>query len=365
MQEHKQLALHLPYIDAMQPSVRWCTIGDMTDFLDTGQRSVDSLPLRGVTPDVIDRDRVGMHIEQAVKRGRYAGPTDPETYLRQTQCLVSVNGEDYPTLAGVLCFGYQPQAIVPTATVDLGHYRGVNPVSYDVAHFEKGIGGTIFEQLARVEAYLWTNTHHGMTVASDSFQRVEINEYPQIVIRELGVNMLAHRDYVHAQAAARVMLFGDRIEWVSPGGLPPGITVENLLEEQAPRNHIILSRLYEAGYMEGFGQGLDTVVTVLKRENMRPPVFRDTGASFIVTVYGRPEQRTNDTQQTALTPTQRQILSFIQSQGETTPAQLRRLLADRSPRSIQRDVGKLVEAGLVGSIGEGRATIYRAADAHE
>lgn len=349
----------------MQSSVRWCTIGNMTDFLDVGQRSVDSLPLRGVTPKVLDYERVASHIAQAVARGRYTGSTDPETYLRQKQCLVTIGDEDYPTLAGVLCFGYAPQAIVPTATIDLGHYRGVDPVSYDVTHLDKGIGGTIFEQLARVEAYLWNNTHHGMTVASDSFQRVEVHEYPQIVIRELGVNMLAHRDYVHAQAAARVMLFGDRIEWVSPGGLPPGITIENLLEEQAPRNHIVLSMLYEAGYMEGFGQGLDTVVTVLKNEGMRLPVFRDTGASFIVTVYGRPEQRTSDAQQTALTPTQRQILSFIQSQGETTPAQLRRLLADRSPRSIQRDVGKLVEAGLVGSIGEGRATIYRAADARE
>jgi hypothetical protein len=77
-----------------------------------------------------------------------------------------------------------------------------------------------------------------------------------------------------------------------------------------------------------------TVVTVLKNEGMRLPVFRDTGASFIVTVYGRPEQRTSDAQQTALTPTQRHILSFIQSQAETSPAQLRRLLADRSPRSI-------------------------------
>jgi ATP-dependent DNA helicase RecG len=350
-------------LQPVQQNSTWCTIGHMTDFLDVGQRSVDSLPLRGVTPDVLDRTRVATHISDAVARGRYTGPTDPETYLRQKQCLVTIGDEDYPTLAGVLCFAHAPQAVVPTATVDLGHYRGVDPVSYDVTHLDKGIGGTIFEQLARVEAYLWNNTHHGMTVASDSFQRIEVHEYPQIVIRELGVNMLAHRDYVHAQAAARVMLFGDRIEWVSPGGLPPGITVDNLLEEQAPRNHIVLSMLYEAGYMEGFGQGLDTVVTVLKNEGIRPPVFRDTGASFIVTVYGRPEQRSNDAQHAVLTPTQRQILSFIQSQGETSPAQLRRLLADRSPRSIQRDVGKLVEAGFVSSIGEGRATVYYPADA--
>jgi ATP-dependent DNA helicase RecG len=309
---------------------------------------------------VLDHERVANHIAQAVARGRYTGTTDPEVYLRQKQCLVSVGDEDYPTLAGVLCFGHDPQAVVPTSTVDLGHYRGVNPVSYDVAHFEKGIGGTIFEQLARIEAYLWNNTHHGMTIASDSFQRVEVHQYPQIVIRELGVNMLAHRDYVQAQAAARVMLFGDRIEWVSPGGLPPGITIENLLEEQAPRNHIVLSMLYEAGYMEGFGQGLDTVVTVLKTEGMRPPIFRDTGASFIVTVYGRPEQRSVSAPQQALTPIQRDILAIIQSQPQTTIAQLSSLLPNRTSRSLQRDLAKLIKAGYVISSGEARATVYHA-----
>ncbi len=350
---------------SVQQNVMWCTIRNMTDFLDTGHRSVDSLPLRGITPHVLDHERVAHHIAQAVARGRYSGTTDPEAYLRQKQCLVSVGDEEYPTLAGVLCFGHDPQAIVPTSTVDLGHYRGINPVSYDVTHLEKGIGGTIFEQLARVEAYLWNNSHHGMTIASDSFQRVEVHQYPQIVIRELGVNMLAHRDYVHAQAAARVMLFGDRIEWVSPGGLPPGITIENLLEEQAPRNHIVLSMLYEAGYMEGFGQGLDTVVTVLRTEGMRLPIFRDTGASFIVTVYGRPEQRAVDARQQALTPIQRDILAIIQSQPQTTIAQLSSLLPGRTPRSLQRDLAKLIKAGYVMSSGEARATVYHASSVQD
>lgn len=328
-------------------------------FLDFGQRSADSLPIKAVTPDILDRERVAAHITQAVARGRYNGPTDPDTYLYQKQCLVAVGDGIYPTLAGLLCFGRAPQAVVPAATVDLGHYRGSDPVSYDVRHLEKGIGGTIVEQLARVEMYLWNNIHHGMTVADDSFQRVEVHEYPQIVIRELCVNMLAHRDYVQSQAAARVMLLRDRIEWISPGGLPPGITIENLLDEQAPRNPIILSVMYEAGYMEGFGQGLDTVVTVLRNEGMQLPIFRDTGASFIATVYGRPEQRSSGPQQIMLTPAQRQILSFVRSQGEATPMQIRQLLAKRSPRSIQRDIRGLVDAGLLDAIGEGRATVYR------
>jgi predicted HTH transcriptional regulator len=172
--------------------------------------------------------------------------------------------------------------------VDIGHYRGIETVSYEVVHMEKDIGGTIFDQLARVETYLWNNTHHGMTLAEASLQRVPVHEYPIAVIHELIVNLLAHRDYTNGLSSARVQLFSNRIEWVSPGGLPPGVTVENILSSQASRNPAILTILYEAGYVEAFGQGLDTVVAELRREGLAPPHFEDTGASFVVTVYGRP-----------------------------------------------------------------------------
>ncbi len=323
------------------------------------QRSVDSLPIRSATLAVLDRDRVATHIADARARGRYKGPTDVDAYLYQKQCVVQEGDAVYPTLAGVLCFGHAPQAVVPIAMVDLGHYRGTVTVSYEVTHLEKGIDGTIFEQLTRVETYLWNNIHHGMTLAPNSLQRVEEHEYPQVVIRELLVNLLAHRDYAQAAAAARVMLFRDRIEWVSPGGLPPGITIENLLDEQAPRNPIILSILYEAGFMEGFGQGLNTVVEVLKREQLPAPIFRDTGTSFIVTVYGRPRSQDAQARQYAqLSDTQRQILTFVRSQGEASPAAIRQLVGERARRSIQRDIQGLVEARLITAVGEGRALRY-------
>jgi ATP-dependent DNA helicase RecG len=65
---------------------------------------------------------------------------------------------------------------------------------------------------------------------------VPVHEYPAAVIRELIVNLLAHRDYANGLSSARVQLFSNRIEWVSPGGLPPGVTVENILTSQASRN---------------------------------------------------------------------------------------------------------------------------------
>ncbi len=332
-----------------------------TSFLEPfAQQRIDTMPVRGASVETLDLDKVATHIERASERGRYAGPADPITYLVGKKCLAEVDGEQYSTLAGILCFGRKPQDHFPRAVVDIGHYRGVDSVSYEVVHLEKDIGGTIFDQLARVETYLWTNTHHGMTLSPGSFQRVEVHEYPQIVIRELCVNMLAHRDYLNFNSAARVMLFRNRIEWANPGGLPPHVTVENLLNEQFSRNPVIVSILFEAGYVEAFGQGLDTVVAVLQREGLASPTFRDTGASFIVTVHGRSQDTfTTEDSYGYLSEAQRRLLAFIRTRGEVPPRDIRERFTDRTERSIQRDLKVLIAAEIVEAVGEARAIRYR------
>ncbi len=234
------------------------------------------------------------------------------------------------------------------------------PLSFEVIHLEKDIGGTIFDQIERVEAYLWTNTHHGMTVNDSSIERVEIHEYPRVVIRELVVNMLAHRDYTNILSAARVQIFRDHIEWLSPGGLPPGVTVSNILMVQASRNPAILSILYEAGYVEAIGQGLDTVVTVLEREDMPPPHFEDDRSFFLVTVVGRPlDTFYSGDVYTRLTERQRRILAIIRGRGEASSRDIAAQLAEHTTqRSIQRDIKALLAFGLIRSIGESVASRY-------
>jgi predicted HTH transcriptional regulator len=323
-------------------------------------QTTDSLAVGANTFDLLDMTRVASHVEGAIARGRYPGSNDPVEYLRAKQCLIEVGTELCATVAGILCFGKNPQAILPRAVVDLGHYHGINAHSQEVVNLLKDVKGTIFNQIDTVQTYLWGNVHHGMTLVEGTSQRVEIHAYPQAVIRELTVNMLAHRDYANFISAARVSLFRDRIEWASPGGLPPGITIENILREQASRNPFILQVLYEAGYVEAFGQGLDTVVLTLEREHMGRPRFEDTGASFIVSVFGKQSEVFNsDPLMNGLNEYQRLIYTRLRSSNEATLPQLVSLFAERSQRSVQRDIERLIEAGLIRRIGEGRALRYR------
>lgn len=329
----------------------------------TSLRGIDGLPVRDTALDLIDLARVEMHIAQAIARGRYHGPANPIDYLRQKHCIIVEDDTVLATPAGILCFGRKPQEVFPRAVVDLVHYRSADAVSFEVAHLEKDIGGTIFEQITRVESYLWTNTHHGMTLDNTSAQRIELHEYPRVVIRELVVNMLAHRDYSTAMSVSRVMLFRNRIEWINPGGLPAGVTIQDILAAQAARNPIILSILYESGYVEAIGQGIDTVVTVLDREGMAPPRFEDTRSFFHVTVFGKPAERFYDNDlYTRLSERQRRILSFVQAQREASPSDVAALFDHTvTARSIQRDVKVLADAHLItiSGSGRGRGVRYR------
>jgi ATP-dependent DNA helicase RecG len=328
-------------------------------FLDHPRfRSTDAVPIRMTGTDLIDLQSVAAHIDKATRLGRYRGSTDPITYLIEKQCLVRVEDQLYPTLAGILCFGRDPQATFPNAVVDLGHYQGLEPVSFEVLHLEKNIRGTIFDQLQRVEEYLWRNTHHGMTLGERGFERVEIHEYPQAVIREVGVNMLAHRDYM-LLSASRVMLFRDRIEWHSPGGLPPGVTEENILKAQSPRNPVVLAILHEAGWVEAFGQGLDTVVRVLRDANMGSPRFEDIGAAFIVTVHGHQPPSSESAIYFQYSSAHQMIVEFLRQRDEVTFSEIRAVLPNRGERTVQGDIQSLVDANIIERIGQTKATRYR------
>ena len=335
-------------------------MSDATSAKTFPRQSVDTLPVEEADVNVLDMDKVIAHMTQARARGRYDGPSEPEEYLHYRKCIAPLDGQYRATLAGILCFGRAPQQIFPHAVVDIGHYRGNEAVSLDVVHLEKGIGGTIFDQLRRVEEYLVRNTHHGMALNERSLERVELHEYPPAVIRELVVNLLAHRDYTLVGSAARVALFQRRIDWISPGGLPPGVTIENLLEAQSSRNPGLLRMLYEAGLVEAFGQGLDTVVSVLEHEGMQQPAFRDIGAAFIVTVHGRVLDR--DTQPAFainLTAPQRKIVLMLQERGELMISDIAEAIPSRSRRMLQEDMRVLVEAEIVDRFGQTRAIRYR------
>ena len=133
-----------------------------------------------------------------------------------------------------------------------------------------------------------------------------------------------------------------------------------MLQQHVARNPRLLTILYEAGLVEAFGQGLDTVVSVLEAEEMQPPTFRDIGAAFIVTVYGRIlDREARPGFAINLTSSQRKIVLLLQERGELMISDIAEAIPDRSRRMLQDDMRTLVEADIVERSGQTRAVRYR------
>jgi ATP-dependent DNA helicase RecG len=93
--------------------------------------------------------------------------------------------------------------------------------------------------------------------------------------REAILNAVSHRDYRNP-GSIFVRQFPRRIEVVSPGGFPPGVTADNILWKQAPRNRRLAEALAKCGFVERSGQGADRMFEESIREGKPRPDFTGT-----------------------------------------------------------------------------------------
>lgn len=103
----------------------------------------------------------------------------------------------------------------------------------------------------------------------------DIPAFNESVVREGVLNALAHRDY-RLPGSIFVRQFPRRLEIVSPGGFPPGITAANMLWRQSPRNRRIADACAKCGLVERSGQGANRMFEESIKEGKPRPDFTGT-----------------------------------------------------------------------------------------
>ncbi|MGD8997002.1 MAG: ATP-binding protein, partial [Anaerolineae bacterium] len=163
-----------------------------------------------------------------------------------------------PTVAGVLLFASKPQAFLPQSGLTFVKFIGREPRGedgYPGYGRREEIGGSLPQIIRRAWQVVGEEMRKGAVVTA--LERKERTEYPVAAVREALVNAVAHRDYRLRGRRIEVRMFSDRMEITSPGGLPGFITVDNIVEEHFSRNPRIVSGLYQWGYIEELGLGVD------------------------------------------------------------------------------------------------------------
>jgi ATP-dependent DNA helicase RecG len=111
----------------------------------------------------------------------------------------------------------------------------------------------------------------------DDFFRMDLPTFDEVPVREAILNAVAHRDY-RLGGSVFVRQFPKRLEVVSPGGLPPGITPENIIDQQNPRNRRLAEALARCGLIERSGQGMNLMMESAVRHGKPLPSFAGTAA---------------------------------------------------------------------------------------
>lgn len=114
----------------------------------------------------------------------------------------------------------------------------------------------------------------------EGFFVYDILTFNERVVREAILNAISHRNY---QMGGSVFLrqYQDRLVIESPGGFPRGISIDNILDRQIPRNRRIAEMLSLCGLVERSGQGMNLMYELGVREAKGLPDFTGTDDDFV------------------------------------------------------------------------------------
>ena len=116
--------------------------------------------------------------------------------------------------------------------------------------------------------------------------REERLELPVDALREALVNALVHRDYRSA-ANVQIHIFHDRLEIITPGGLPAGMKPEDLGIKSVPRNPLLFDMFFRMNLVEQIGSGINRIKELCERAGMNNPLF-DISDNWFSVVFNRP-----------------------------------------------------------------------------
>lgn len=114
----------------------------------------------------------------------------------------------------------------------------------------------------------------------EGFFVLDIPTFNERVVREAVLNAVSHRNY-QMSGSVFIRQYPDRLIVESPGGLPLGVTVENILDRQSPRNRRIAELFALCGLVERSGQGMNLMVELSVKEAKALPDFSGTDDHFV------------------------------------------------------------------------------------
>ena len=272
---------------------------------DCGSFSPDGAGVRDATIKDLDENTIkiflGNKFEKVLARKGLVGDAFREASL-DTVCFAIASGHNGEnllrnlrfirpdgkiTVAAMLLFGKYTQRWLPVMTAKCICFVGNNlgGTQFRDKVNDADIEGNLLHQFETIMDFFTRNLRH--IQVGDEFNSKGVLEIPYTSLVEFTVNALVHRS-LNAKAPIRVFIFDDRIEIHSPGTLPNGLTVDDIvMGTSMPRNMFLFTNAIHLLPYTGAGSGMLRALS----ENVKVSFTNnDRTTEFVVTI-NRPESK--------------------------------------------------------------------------
>lgn len=231
--------------------------------------------------------------------------------------------------------------------------------------------GSLMQQMNEVYDFIDFRNQTHATI--EKLLRIDVRDYPEIAVREALLNLLVHREYSFS-ASALISMFTDRIEFVSIGGLVPGIDLEDVMAGiSVCRNQDLANVFYRLQLIEAYGTGMGKIMKAYEEMAEKPAVETTKNTFKIILPNVNVKRNTTsvsvsneepfksstvETETTkSLSEKEEKILEYAREHDFITRNNVIELL-EVSRSTAARLIKKLVEENLLEQSGKARKTIY-------
>jgi ATP-dependent DNA helicase RecG len=348
------LVIEVPTSDVVHANSRdevFLRVGDETRRLsfhqrqellfDKGQASYEARPLKGVGSQAIDEPLLKQY-------ARAVGHPDIWRLLRARG--LAGRGEEL-TIAGLLLFAREPQAVLPEAFVRVLRYRGRERGTGAGQHLLEDIRieGPIPRQLQEAHGVIQRLQPVRRALISATGRFGEVPLIPEDAWLEGVVNAVVHRSYSLAGDHIRVEVFDDRIEISSPGRFPGLVELSDPLRStRFARNPRIARVCSDLRFGQELGEGIRRIFEEMRAAGLVDPVYAQTAGSVLLTLSAESADRALEAR---LPGEARAITAALREAGRLSTGEVAEVLGLSRPATIRR-LESLRDEGLIEWVGK-------------
>ena len=241
-------------------------------------------------------------------------------------------------------------------TIKLAVFEGLEKENFKD---RREMSGSLLKQLNETYEYLdiYNRTHAKVK----ELIRHEERDYPEDALREALLNALVHRDYSFSSSTL-ISIFDDRIEFVSIGGLPKGVLLDDiLLGISVPRNENLANVFYRLRLIEAYGTGVPKIMNSYANYTRKPEI-QSTVNAFKITlpnrnINNREKKDVVKTLSVSFNEKEEKIIALLNKRGKIVRKNVETALSISQAMAVRLLRG-LIEKGAIRAVNGGKNTRY-------